>query len=69
MKCSVCASEVPQERLELLPHTKVCAGCSREPKWLGTMVYGHKTGAALVLLNPVDKEGLRQAARCQSRRR
>lgn len=42
---------IEEERLEILPHTLVCASCAREHNFVkprkGIMVFGHKTGGEL----------------------
>lgn len=69
MKCSICSSDIPEERLEILPYTKTCVGCSTEQKKVGFMAFDHKTAPTLVTVDPSNKEGLRQAKRAFRRSR
>jgi len=47
MQCENCWEIIEQERLKILPITRVCAGCAQKYIRLkpvkGIMVYGHKT--------------------------
>ena len=38
MNCKKCNSPIPQKRLEILPHTKVCVNCSTESSKRGVPV-------------------------------
>jgi hypothetical protein len=69
MKCAKCESEIPQERLEVLPHTKTCVECSTEQKRVGFMCFEHKTAPFLVMVDSANKETLRQANRAFRRAR
>ena len=52
MKCSLCNIDIPQERIDM-GYTNVCVNCSTEEKKLGHIIYPHKTGAYIQV---VDKE-------------
>lgn len=67
--CESCGYEIPTERLEVLPSTRTCVSCSKEPKKVGFMVFDHKTGGTPVFINPNDQEALRQAKRANRRAR
>jgi hypothetical protein len=67
--CSTCGVEIPSERLEVLPNTETCVGCSTVKKVIGFQVFDHKTGGSPVLIDPDDKETLRQARRANRRAR
>jgi len=64
-----CGSEIPAERLEILPDTQVCADCSTEQRRVGFLVYGHKTAGEVVMVDGADKEAVRQAERAYRRSR
>jgi hypothetical protein len=67
--CEGCGHEIPADRLEVLPNTKTCVGCSKVQKVVGFMVFDHKTGGTPVIINPEDTETLRQARRANRRAR
>lgn len=67
--CHTCGKVIPAERLEALPDTLTCVDCSTVQKYKGFLVFGHKTGGETVLINPSDKEALRQAKRFNRRAR
>lgn len=70
--CCVCGAEIPAERLEALPDTTTCVGCSREQKVLGFTFsrFSKGTGSELALVKPsADPEALRRAIRANKRRR
>lgn len=69
MNCDKCGNIIPDERLEILPHTTTCVKCSVEPKKIGIMVYPHKTGGYCEVINPANKEDLRRAKRFNERAR
>lgn len=69
MNCIVCHNPIPEERLEILPHTKTCVKCSTEEKMVGYMDYYHKTAPNLVIIDPKDKESMRRATRVFNRSR
>lgn len=68
-KCTTCGSDIDPERLEVLPNTKVCVQCSREPVNVGLMEYGHKTAGYIQIIKGNDHEGLRRAYRAFRRSR
>ena len=69
IKCISCDSEIDAERLEVLPDTKSCVKCSREPVSIGFMEYGHKTAGYVQIIKGNDQEGLRRAQRAFRRAR
>jgi hypothetical protein len=69
MKCVRCNKPIDPERLEVLPDTRRCAGCSDEAKLIGFMTYAHKTAGFVQFVKPTDKEGLRRAMRAHHRAR
>ena len=55
MICANCDSLVEDERLQMLPQTRVCASCARQyvklkPK-KGIMIYGHKTAGEMQVVS------------------
>jgi len=64
-----CGSEIPAERLEILPDTKTCADCSTEQRRVGFLVYGHKTAGEVVMVDGGNAEAIRQARRAYERAR
>jgi hypothetical protein len=67
--CENCGTEIPTERLEVLPDTKTCVSCSTVRAKVGFMVYGHKTAGTAVFVDPSDTETLRLAKRGNARSR
>lgn len=67
--CESCGTEIPPERLEILPDTRVCVGCSTEPRAVGFQIYAHKTAGEVFILRGDDTEGIRQARAVYERRR
>jgi RNA polymerase-binding transcription factor DksA len=47
--CIVCNKDIPQERLEILPHTKTCVNCSTEEAKVGFTVWDKKTPELMVI--------------------
>lgn len=67
--CLKCGRLIDPERITALPNTQTCADCSIEPKRVGYMVFGHKTGGELVTISPEETELIRQANRANKRSR
>jgi hypothetical protein len=68
--CKVCGQPIPLERLEALPETETCVGCSDEKKKMGFMDYSHKTAPEFVEIDPNmedSDEDIRRAARYNNR--
>jgi hypothetical protein len=68
-KCAKCGCEIPAMRLEALPNTTTCVGCSRVAGYVGFMDWGHKTAPEIVMIPGDDRENLRRAAAINERRR
>jgi len=68
-QCVTCKQTIPVERLEVLPHTTTCVGCSMVKAKVGFMVFDHKTGGTPVLIDPDDVDTLRVAKRANRRAR
>lgn len=69
MYCVNCNGVIPVARLEVLPDTQTCVGCSTAKPMVGFMDWAHKTAPELVMVNSADKENLRRAKRISSRSR
>lgn len=69
MQCACCKQEIDLERLEALPHTRTCVGCSQEARVVGFMEYGHKTAGYVQIIRGDDHEGIRRARRAYKRAR
>ena len=69
MNCESCGKKIPRERLECVPETTTCVGCSKVPVYRGFMEYGHKTAGFLVMLPNDDDESVRRAERAFRRAR
>lgn len=55
MNCANCSSVIAQERLDILPNTRVCSSCAIQyiklkPK-KGIMIYGHKTAGEMQVVS------------------
>jgi|3_EtaG_2_1085321.scaffolds.fasta_scaffold02506_9 hypothetical protein len=70
-ECTQCGSEIPAERLEVLPNTDTCINCSNVGTVLGFMVPTAAKGCAsqLHFVSTDDSEGVRQATNANKRRR
>ena len=56
MNCINCTLPIEQERLEAIPTTKVCVCCAKRgagqaAKVRGVMVFDHKTGGSIQVIN------------------
>lgn len=67
--CAGCGEVVPPARVRAIPATTTCVGCSKVPKVVGFLDYGHKTAPGLVVIDPRDEEALRRARRYNRRAR
>ena len=67
--CARCKSYIPQSRLEVLPDTQTCVTCSGVQKYVGAMVYDHKTAGRLEFVRPENKQALRTLTRFVNRGR
>jgi len=67
--CECCGVIIPPARLEVLPHTTTCVGCSRATTFVGFMDWAHKTAPELVMVNSADTENVRRARRISARAR
>lgn len=69
MYCAKCGKPIPVARLEILPDTETCVGCSIAKPMIGFMDWAHKTAPELVMISSADKENLRRAKRISARSR
>lgn len=69
-RCRTCGTEIPAERLEILPHTQTCTEHSEAQAYTGYMVPNASKGTALELqFVPNNKEAQRIARRAHRRSR
>ena len=72
MSSCTCGKQIESLRLELLPTTKVCAGCARlvvDKGVVGFMEYCGKTAPVLVIVEADNTEALRLANNSYGRAR
>lgn len=67
--CVRCKTIIPVTRLEVLPDTQTCVGCSGVQKYVGAMVYDHKTAGRLEFVRPENKQALNTLIRFVNRGR
>lgn len=67
--CYRCKSSIPRERLEILPDTQTCVQCSGVQKYVGAMVFDHKTAPRLAFVRPENKEAVEALKRFVNRAR
>lgn len=67
--CARCRNIIPQERLDVLPDTHTCVSCSGVQKYVGAMIYDHKTAGRLEFVRPENKEAVHTLARFVNRGR
>jgi hypothetical protein len=61
MKCSMCEKNIPKERVEF--GFTICIKCSTEEKKLGHIIYPHKTGAYIQVVDKSTHEDLNRLDR------
>lgn len=67
--CFRCKSPIPRGRLEVLPDTQTCVECSGVQKYVGAMVWDHKTAPRLAIVRPENKEAVETLKRFVNRAR
>jgi hypothetical protein len=67
--CARCKSMIPQSRLDILPDTQTCVGCSGVQKYVGAMVYDHKTAGRLEFVRPENTQAVQTLIRFVNRGR
>lgn len=67
--CTDCGSEIPQARLDFLPDTEYCVGCSDKHtfKSVARIIYSHKADSELFIAR--SKEDARRLEREYARAR
>ena len=68
-KCMKCDCEIPAMRLEALPNTTTCVGCSRVSSYVGFLDWSHKTAPEIVMIPSDQRENVRRAKAISDRRR
>ena len=68
-KCMKCDCEIPAMRLEALPNTTTCVGCSRVASYVGFLDWSHKTAPEIVMIPSDQRENVRRAQAISDRRR
>lgn len=68
-KCMKCDCEIPAMRLEALPNTTTCVGCSRVSSYVGFLDWSHKTAPEIVMIPSDQRENIRRAQAISERRR
>jgi hypothetical protein len=67
--CNTCNNQIPASRLEILPDTKTCVKCSTTQKYIGAMIYDHKTAGRLEYVDPNNIIAVEQLKRFVNRAR
>jgi hypothetical protein len=67
--CVRCKTIIPVARLEVLPETHTCIGCSGVQKYVGAMVYDHKTAGRLEYVRPENTQAIETLIRFVKRGR
>lgn len=67
--CVRCRAIIPQSRLDVLPDTHTCVTCSGVQKYVGAMVYDHKTAGRLEFVRPENREAVHTLTRFVNRGR
>ena len=67
--CARCKSFIPKSRLNVLPDTHTCVNCSGVQKYVGAMIYDHKTAGRLEFVRPENTEAIRTMSRFVNRGR
>lgn len=67
--CVKCKSNISPSRLEVLPDTHTCVSCSGVQKYIGAMIYDHKTAGRLVYVRPENTQAVHTLTRFVNRGR
>lgn len=67
--CVRCKIVIPAERLDVLPDTHTCVSCSGVQKYVGAMIFDHKTAPSLAFVRPENKEAVETLRRFVRRAR
>ncbi len=60
---------IPNERIDVLPDTQTCVQCSGVEKYVGAMIFDHKTAGRLEYVNPKNKQAVETLKRFVNRAR
>ena len=60
-ECSICSIEVPQARIDM--GYGICVNCSTEEKKVGHIIYPHKTGAYIQVIDKETRDNLNRLDR------
>ena len=61
MKCSMCSNDIPKARIQM--GYTICVDCSTEEKKVGHIIYPHKTGAYIQVVDKETHENLNRLDR------
>ena len=67
--CVRCKCYIPAIRLEVLPDTHTCVTCSGVQKYVGAMIYDHKTAGRLEFVRPENAQAVHTLTRFVNRGR
>jgi hypothetical protein len=67
--CFKCKTPISVERLEILPDTHTCVKCSGVQKYVGAMIFDHKTAPSLAFVRPENKQAVETLKRFVNRAR
>lgn len=67
--CIRCKKVIPRERLEVLPETHTCKECSTVQKYVGAMIFDHKTAPRLAYVRPENTQAVETLKRFVNRAR
>lgn len=67
--CVRCKCYIPATRLEVLPDTHTCVACSGVQKYVGAMIYDHKTAGRLEFVRPENAQAVHTLTRFVNRGR
>lgn len=63
MNCIKCQSEIPAQRIKILPNTKTCTDCSDEEAVGAVDIVYHKTGNTIQIMDKKSADSINKSAR------
>lgn len=63
MNCIKCKSEIPAQRIKILPNTKTCTDCSDEEAVGAVDIVYHKTGNTIQIMDKQSADSINKSAR------
>lgn len=63
MNCIKCQSEIPAQRIKILPNTKTCTNCSDEEAVGAVDIVYHKTGNTIQIMDKKSADSINKSAR------